>query len=353
MSYPELLVDRVKLQHNVKTLLAMAAPSGLQIHFVTKCICGWRPIVEAMNEAGADYFADSRVENLANIQDIGLSRMMVRIPMQSQAMDTVRYSDLSLNSDLSVIASLSDAALALERTHGVILMVEMGDLREGFMPDELIDAASRVLNLRGVWLAGIGANFNCYGGIIPEEKQLKQLIEMAESIRRRFGIPLPIVSGGNTGSLYLLKEGRMPEGITHLRIGEGFLIGIETSFRRAIGDLYTDVFTVRAEIVELRRKPSVPQGMIGPNSFNEIPVFEDHGNIWRAIVAIGEQDARCDTLTPRDKNVRFLGASSDHMLLDVTHALRDFKVGDILEFSPDYAALLRASTSPYVNKRLV
>ncbi|NLA71724.1 MAG: alanine/ornithine racemase family PLP-dependent enzyme, partial [Clostridiaceae bacterium] len=116
MSYPELLVDRVKLQHNVKTLLAMAAPSGLQIHFVTKCICGWRPIVEAMNEAGADYFADSRVENLANIQDIGLSRMMVRIPMQSQAMDTVRYSDLSLNSDLSVIESLSDAALALERT---------------------------------------------------------------------------------------------------------------------------------------------------------------------------------------------------------------------------------------------
>ncbi len=353
MSYPELLIDRVKLMHNVRTLLDRAAEADIQLHFVTKCLCAFRPAVECMQEAGAEFFADSRLENLANIQAIGLSHMLVRIPMISQAMDTVRYADLSLNSDMGVIESLSDAALALERQHGVVLMVEMGDLREGFLPEEILDVASRVLNLRGVWLAGIGANFNCYGGVIPEEKQLEDLVGMAESLRQRFDIPLPIVSGGNTGSLYLLKEGRMPRGITHLRIGEAFLIGIETSFRTPIRDLYTDVFTLRAEIVELRRKASVPTGRIGPNSFNEIPVFEDHGHIWRAILAIGEQDTRCDTLQPRDANIDFLGASSDHMLLDVTKALRDFKVGDVLDFTPDYAALLRAMTSPYVTKRMV
>lgn len=145
----------------------------------------------------------------------------------------------------------------------------------------------------------------------------------------------------------------MPRGITHLRIGEGFLTGIETSYRRPIGDMYEDAFTLRAEIIELRRKPSVPRGKIGPNSFNEIPVFEEEGNLWRAILAIGEQDTRCDTLSPKEANIRFLGASSDHMILDLTMALRDFKVGDVLEFSPDYAALLRAMTSPYVTKRLV
>lgn len=353
MSYPELLIDRAKLKHNVQTLLSMTDKAGIQVHFVTKCLCAWRPAVEVMEEAGAQYFADSRTDNLQSIQDLGLSRMLVRIPMISQAMDTVRYADLSLNSDMEVIEALSDAALALEKEHGVILMVEMGDLREGFMPEEIIETASRVLNLRGVWLAGIGANFNCYGGVIPESRQLAELAELAETIRKRFGIPLPIVSGGNSGSLYLLKEDKMPQGITHLRLGEGYLIGIETSFRRPIGDMFTDVFTLRAEIVELKRKPSVPHGLIGPNSFNKVPVFEDFGNIWRAILAIGEQDTRCDTLAPKDDNIRFLGASSDHMLLDVTHALRDFKVGDILEFTPDYAALLRAMTSPYVKKRLV
>ncbi len=353
MAFPELCIDRAKLKHNMGALLKLAEPAGIKLHFVTKCLCAWRPAVEAMQEAGADFFADSRIENLAAIQDLGLSRMLVRIPMISQAMETVRYADLSLNSDLSVIEALSDAALALDMEHGVILMVEMGDLREGFMPEEVVEVASRVLNLRGVWLAGIGANFNCYGGVIPEEKQLEELAALAETLRERFAIPLPLVSGGNSGSLYLLKEGRMPRGINHLRIGEGYLTGVETSFRRPIGDMYEDVFTLRAEIVELRRKPSVPQGRIGPNSFNEIPVFEDQGNLWRAILAVGEQDTRCDTLTPRDDAVRFLGASSDHMLLDVSLALRDFRVGDILEFSPDYAALLRAMTSPYVTKRFI
>ncbi len=353
MSYPELLIDRRKLMHNVKTLLTMAQGCDIQLHFVTKCLCAWRPAVEAMEEAGAEFFADSRLENLANIQDLGQSHMLVRIPMISQAMDTVRYSDLSLNSDISAIEALSDAALALERQHGVILMVEMGDLREGFLAEEIMDVAARTLNLRGVWLAGIGVNFNCYGGVIPEEKQLNQLVELAENIRQRFDIPLPIVSGGNTGSLYMIKEGKMPRGISHLRLGEGYLIGIETSFRRPIPDMYTDVFTLRAEIIELRKKASVPQGLIGPNAFNEIPEFEDYGNIWRAILAVGEQDTRSDTLEPRDSKVRFLGSSSDHLLLDVTQSVRDFKVGDVMDFTPDYAALLRAMTSPYVTKRMV
>ncbi len=353
MSYPELLIDREKLIHNVRTILKMGQDSNVQIHFVTKCLSGWRPFLEVLYEAGVEYFADSRVENLREMSDLGLSRMMLRSPMISNANDVVRYSDLSLNSDLSAIEALSDAALALDREHGVILMVEMGDLREGFMPDEMFDVASRVLNLRGVWLAGIGANFNCYGGVIPEERQLEDLSKMAEDIRRRFNVPLPIVSGGNTGSLYMLSENRLPLGITHLRVGEGYLLGIETSFRKRLHDLFTDVFTIMAEIVELRRKSSVPTGLIGPNSFNEIPVFEDRGQIWRAILAIGEQDVRCETLEPKDSAIAYLGASSDYMMLDVTHAVRDFKVGDVLEFSPDYAALLRASTSPYVEKQLV
>lgn len=353
MSYPELLIDREKLLHNVRTIMRMGRDSNVQIHFVTKCLSGWRPFLEVLREAGVEYFADSRIENLRGMSDLGLSRMMLRAPMISCASDVVRYADLSLNSDLSTIEALSDAARALDREHGVVLMVEMGDLREGFMQDEILDVASRVLNLRGVWLAGIGVNFNCFGGIIPEERQLVDLSEMADAVRRRFNVPLPIVSGGNTGSLYMLSENRLPQGITHLRIGEGFLLGIETSFRKRIPDLFTDVFTIRAEIVELRRKPSVPTGSIGPNSFNEIPVFKDRGQIWRAILAIGEQDVRCDTLAPRESNIEFLGASSDYMILDVTHAVRDFKVGDVLEFTPDYAALLRASTSPYVQKRIV
>ncbi|NMA17913.1 MAG: alanine/ornithine racemase family PLP-dependent enzyme [Clostridiaceae bacterium] len=353
MSFPELVIDRNKLVHNVRTLMTLGEQYGIQIHFITKALCAWRPMLEVMHEAGCEYFGDSRVENLAKINDIGLSHMLVRIPMMSEVKNVVRYADLSLNSDLGVIAALSDAAMAIDAKHGVILMVEMGDLREGFMLDEMMDVVGQVIQLPGVWLAGIGANFNCYGGIIPEPLQLTKLVNLAQSIRSQFSVRLPIVSGGNSGSLYMLIDGTIPEGINHLRVGEAFLIGRETSYGKGVPGLYEDVFTLRAEVVELRRKPSVPRGIIGANAFNVIPEFEDYGNIWRAILAVGDQDVPCERLFIRDSNIRYLGASSDHLLLDVTHAVRDIGVGDILDFSLDYRSLLHAATSPYVTKRFV
>lgn len=353
MAYPELIIDREKLQHNARWLLRRSEENGIHIHFITKCFCAYRPIVEELCAVGIDRFGDSRIDNLASIGDLGSSHMLVRIPMISEVHHVVRYANISLNSDMSTMEALSDAALTQDRVHGVVLMMEMGDLREGFMPDEMLDVARRVLNLRGLWLAGIGANFNCYGGVIPEEEQLDALVEMAELIRARYDIPLPIVSGGNSGSLYLMEAGRMPAGITHLRIGEALLLGRETSFGNRVGDLYTDVFTLRTEVIECRRKPSVPTGRRGLNAFGETPQFEDRGMIKRAIVACGRQDTRPETLTPCERHIDFLGASSDHMIFDVTHCVRDIGIGATIDFAPDYAALARACVSPYIHKRLV
>lgn len=151
----------------------------------------------------------------------------------------------------------------------------------------------------------------------------------------------------------MLEGGRLPEGINHLRIGEAYLLGRETSYGNRVGDLYTDVFTLRAQIIECRRKPSIPEGKLGVNAFGEVPTFEDKGMMKRAILGIGRQDTSCETLTPRERNVDFLGASSDHMICDVTHYVNDLELGDTLDFSCDYGALTRAFISPYVEKRLV
>lgn len=353
MHYPQILIDRVKLKHNAEWLLRNAAKAGVQIHFVTKCFCAHRPMVEELVLAGVENFGDSRWQNLRKINDLGKSRMLVRIPMLSEVNEVVRYADLSLNSEIATLEALSDAALTQEKIHGVILMVEMGDLREGFRPEEVEAAVERVLSLRGLYLAGIGANFNCYGGVIAEEKQMLQLVETADYLRGRFGIELPLVSGGNSGALYMLEGGRLPEGINHLRIGEAYLLGRETSYGNRVGDLYTDVFTLRAQIIECRRKPSIPEGKLGVNAFGEVPTFEDKGMMKRAILGIGRQDTSCETLTPRERNVDFLGASSDHMICDVTHYVNDLELGDTLDFSCDYGALTRAFISPYVEKRLV
>ena len=69
----------------------------------------------------------------------------------------------------------------------------------------------------------------------------------------------------------------------------------------------------------------------------------------RGILAVGRQDTDEARLTPLDPGVRVLGASSDHLLVDLTRA-GQYTVGDTLGFTPGYGALLRAYTSPYVRR---
>jgi predicted amino acid racemase len=51
-----------------------------------------------------------------------------------------------------------------------------------------------------------------------------------------------------------------------------------------------------------------------------------------------------------DPRLSILGASSDHLIMDVTAAGGSLLVGDMLAFSMNYSALLAAVTSPYVGK---
>jgi predicted amino acid racemase len=127
-------------------------------------------------------------------------------------------------------------------------------------------------------------------------------------------------------------------------------LGTESAYGERIEGTYGDAFTFSAEIIELKEKPSAPIGEIGMDAFGGKPVFEDKGIIKRAIVAAGRQDVKHEGLTPRDKGITILGASSDHMILDVTNAERQYSIGDAIEFDVSYGALLAAATSEYVNK---
>lgn len=353
MKYPQLQIDRQKLIYNTKRILELTDRNHVNCHIVTKGFCAYRPMVDAMVEAGARFFADSRLDNIEKLKGYGSAYMLLRIPMITEATDVVRLCDLSLNSEYDTLCALSDAALAAGRRHGVILMVELGDLREGFMPDEVVRMAGETLKLRGLYLAGLGSNFNCYGGVIGDEAKLSELLDLANQVKETYDIHLPIISGGNSGLVYLLEEGRMPEGINHVRLGESLLFGRETSYGRRIADLYTDIFTLKAEVIECRRKPSVPYGEIGPNAFGEHVTFEDFGVIRRAIVALGRHDVDINAIVPKISGIKILGSSSDHMLLDITKAVMEIKTGDILEFEVNYGTMYQAMLSSYVYKRMV
>jgi predicted amino acid racemase len=351
MNNPVLTIDTTKLKHNAQTLKTLCGGHGIEICAVTKAACADIAVAQAFLDSGISMLADSRVSNLKRLARFPVSKMMLRLPMLSEAADVVRYADISLNSELDTVRALSKAACRQKKIHGAVIMVEMGDLREGVLMDDVMPFASEGLKLPGLRLYGIGANFNCYGGVIPDAEKLSQLASLASQIERHFSVRLPIVSGGNSRSLHLLLEGSMPKGVNHLRLGESILLGRETSYGKAIEGLFSDVFKLTAEVVEIKEKPSVPYGNLGLDAFGQKPCFEDKGIMRRAIFACGRQDVLAAQLMPYPDGMEFIGASSDHMIFDVTRVQACYKVGDTIDFALPYGALVAAFTSKYINKR--
>lgn len=347
--YPRITADLNKIKHNVDALTALCAENGVSISAVTKVVCADERIVRVLEESGAAQLADARTENLARL-NTRKPKLLLRAPAPQEAEETVALADISLVSEIETILALGNAARKAGKTHQIILMVDLGDLREGllFLEREAIyRAADAAAAEEGVELIGVGTNLTCYGAIIPDETNLGELCQIADDLRARTGLPIPIVSGGNSSSLGLLKRGLVPAGVNHLRLGESILLGNDTAACRVMNGLYGDAFTLATRLIEVQRKPSVPIGESGANAFGEHPTFESQGEQIRGICKIGRQDTVADGLTPRDGDVKIIGASSDHLIVDLTHA-RAYRVGDVLEFTPDYGALLRAYTSAYV-----
>jgi len=348
---PRLSVDLKKFRHNGEKLCEMAAKAGItDIAFVTKSFCALPEMVAALEDLPNPYLADSRIENLAAYPPTKKQKILLRLPMLSQCEKVVKYADISFCSQPEILAALDREAGRQGKEHKVVLMVDMGDLREGvFFRDEegILALGRQALEAENLLFHGMAFNVTCYGSVIPTQQTLSDFRAIVERVEAAIGRPLDFVSCGNSSSVYLLDKADFT-GYNNLRLGESLLLGRETAYCHDLPDLYQDVLTMEAEVVEVRQKPSYPIGKIGVNAFGQTVEYIDRGERLRAIAAVGQQDADYAGFTPVDDGVEVVGASSDHLLLDVTD--HPVKVGDILRFRVDYSAALRAFTSPYVKK---
>jgi len=350
--YPKIIVDLEKLKHNSKIIAELCYKNKIIPAAVTKVYCGRPEIAQASIDGGIKILADSRIQNLKKMKDLDATKMYMRIPMECELEDVVKYADISLNSELYTIKKLSEISINLGVRHDIILMVDLGDLREGVWPNDVLELTEEIIELEGINLIGIGTNLTCYGGVIPSIKNLSQLVDLAKQIEKKYNIKLNIISGGNSSSVYLLENGKIPEGINNLRIGESIVLGTEAAYGRRLDNTYEDVFLLAAQIVEIKEKPSIPIGEIGVDAFGNKPVFEDRGIRKRAILAVGRQDLNPEKIIPIDKDIIILGASSDHLILDITDCKDEYKIGDEIRFTLKYPALLQLFTSEYVYKEI-
>jgi len=349
---PCLYINLNKIKKNAEYIKGFCQRYEIEVVGITKGCCAIPEVAEALVEGGINFLGDSRIKNLQRLKEAGIKAktMLIRTPMLSEIDEVLKWADISLNSEITVIKSLSEATSLSQIIHPIILMIELGDLREGLMPDQVLETVEEILSYKGVKLIGIGTNFGCISGVLPTSEEMYQLVRIAEEIEATFSLDLEVISGGSTNVLKLVEENTLPKRINQLRIGVGILLGQDDARERNIIGTYQDTFTLNAEIIEIKEKPSFPEGKIGRDAFGEIPVLEDLGIRRRALLALGKQDIQVKGLIPTIEGVKIIGASSDHLVLDITESKEELVVGDEIRFQLNYPALLSASTSEYVYK---
>ncbi len=353
MTAPRLTIDLDKVGHNARTLVGRLSARGIAVVGVSKAVLGLPAVAACLVDAGVAMVGDSRIENLERLAGAGVSAstMLIRSPMLSQVERVVAHADISCNTEPDVLTSLSAAAVSADRGHGVVLMVELGDLREGILPDDLEAVAGLVVGLPNLGLRGIGTNLACQSGIVPDAGNMAELSDLAAAVEARFGIDLEMVSGGNSANLGWALGGAEVGRVNQLRLGESILLGRDPLDRRPIEGLHLDAFTLVAEVIESKDKPSAARGRVAQTAFGTPTHRVDRGVIRQAIVALGEADTDTAGLAPAVAGLTVLGASSDHLVLDAGEAR--LRPGDEIAFTPNYSALVRAMTSPFVSHETI
>ena len=337
----KLVADCEKIHQNARAVVELCAAHGIEVAGVTKCCCGEPEVARAMLAGGCTMLADSRLANVARMRDAGIEApiMLLRLPSLSEADEVVRLTDYSLNSEVETVRALSRAAQRAGVTHAVVLMVDTGDRREGVQPERVVGVCRELLDLPGIELAGLGTSLNCLCGVCPTPENQQRFADIVEEAEAELGIRFRLVSGGHTGNLHLVQKGLVPARFNHFRVGEAILTGTDFSTWAELPVPYMDAFKVYADVVELQDKPSAPEGTIGPDAFMEVHEWPDRGVRRRAIVALGEIDLRTRSLIPTRPGIELVGASSDHLVLDVTEAEPPVRLAEELEFDTIYPAV--------------
>lgn len=350
--YPKLEIDLNGIIQNAKLMKELCDKNGIKLSLVTKVLVSDKKIVQALVDNGIDCICESRIQNFIDYKDINVEKWLIREPMLSETPDVVKYSDVSLNSEIKTILALNDEAKKQNKIHKIILMYELGDLREGSNAEEIEELVEKCLNLSNIELYGIGSNLSCYGSIMPSEENMDELSKLVTNLENKFNIKFSVISGGNSTSFEMLKNGMLPKNINNLRMGESVFLGNIPCIEKPIEEFYRDNFILKAQIIEIKEKPSVPRGTQGLcDSFcEEPPTFIDKGIRTRALIGIGKQDINNSKLSPIDKYIEVLGGSSDYIILDITDSKNKYSVGDEVAFKVNYPILLDAMASNYIYK---
>lgn len=356
MAYLKLYKD--KLKHNYEFLDSLFRENGIEWAVVSKLLCGNKDYIKLLVDLGCKEICDSRISNLKLVKAISeeVQTVYIKPPAKRSITNVIKYADVSFNTEFQTIKWLSEEAVKQDREHKVIIMIELGDLREGVMGEELMDFYESVFKLPNIKVSGIGANLNCLHGVMPSQDKLIQLSLYKQLIEARFNVKIPWVTGGTSVMIPLIFKKQIPAGINHFRVGETLYFGNDLFTDGPIEGMKQDVIKLYTEIIEISEKPVIPIGVMETNPSGETFEVdeENYGKTsYRAIIDVGLLDINPDFLISETPGIEITGASSDMLVLDLGTNPMKFKVGDLVSFKLKYMGALRLLNSHYIEKRIV
>ncbi len=356
--YPMIEVDLEAIRNNARVLCGECAKYGISAAGVVKFSDARTAIARSYAAGGCSQIAVSRAKHLPELREAlpDMELMLIRAPGRSDLETAARFADLILHSSAEGLRELDAAAAAAGTRPGVLLMLDVGDRREGVeTAQQLCELAVLVeQELPHLRLRGVGTSLACLNGILPTYENLDGLVKAAEAVEERIGRKLELISGGSSINLLLLKDGvnRMPARVNHLRLGGSIANPRNIHLNRGVTFPGLDEDTIRifAEIIELEWKDSMVKGTSTLNWAGQQVSQIDRGRRLRAILALGSQDiGDSRTLRPLEPGVEVIGCSSDHLVVDVTDHEGTLHYGDVLSFGMGYSPMLYAFSGKHVS----
>lgn len=348
-----------KLKHNYHQLNTLFKENDINWSVVTKMLCGRKPFLrEILTQLPITQICDSRITNLKKIKEIrpDVETIYIKPPAKRALVDLVQYADVSFNTSLETVVEINAIAASQKKTHQVMLVVELGELREGILGEDLLNFVEEALKLPHVEIVGLATNLSCINGVLPSYDKLVQLLLYKELIETKYGIQLKYISGGSSVTIGLIKEFKLPKGINHFRVGETLYFGTSPYFEKPLENFKTDLFKLHAEVIEIQKKPYIPEGIIGKNLVGEIPSFSDNlrgKESFRALIDVGILDIDSSELHLDPKIGEVISGSSDIYIVDLKNNPSKIKVGDTLEFNLNYMAVVRLLNSKYIDLKTI
>jgi len=244
MAYVELYSKR--LEHNFNFLSKLFDSHNKEWGVVSKLLCGNREYIRELINLGAREIHDSRISNLKVVKSINqeVQTVYIKPPAKKAINSLIKYADVSFNTELETIKLISAEAKKQNKNHKIIIMIEMGDLREGVMGDELIDFYAEIFNLQNIEVIGLGTNLNCLNGVMPSHDKLIQLSLYKQIIEAKFQKKIRWVTGGSSVTIPLLIKRLVPKGNNHFRIGETLFFGNNLINGKIIKGMKKDIFDI-------------------------------------------------------------------------------------------------------------